>query len=73
MQKLLQYGCNLIGMLRPAWAHDVRRGAAVDIAHLAMPLRGGSPQDAAMMPNHSTQETSQGLTRKYVGHSREDS
>lgn len=56
----------------PIVTQDVRRGAAADVAHLAMPLRGGSLTDAAQVLNHSTGETNRGLTRKYVGHSRED-
>ena len=72
MLKTLKKGGELIGMLSSAVTHDVRRGAAAEIAHLPEPLRGASDVGAARALGHQPSVRDRGITAQYIGHLRED-
>ncbi|KFZ23385.1 hypothetical protein V502_02138 [Pseudogymnoascus sp. VKM F-4520 (FW-2644)] len=71
--KLLIRGEGLnAGLLAPIRAHDVRRGAARDIAHLperSMGLATGMVADAM---GHTEATRAAGVTKRYVGYTRTD-
>jgi hypothetical protein len=70
--KTLKQGCDLIGLLSSPVTHDVRRGAAAEIAHLPKHVKGGSTADAARTLNHQGSVRERGLTASYVGYLRDD-
>lgn len=71
--KALALGANLVGMLGKPTTHDIRRGAAAEIAHLETPLRGSSRDGATRLAlHHSVTSYSYGTTDEYVGHLRAD-
>jgi hypothetical protein len=59
-------------MLSSAVTHDLRRGAAAEIAHLPEPLRGASDVGAARALGHQPSVRDRGITAQYIGHLRED-
>ena len=67
----LRIACELAGMVQIPATHDLRRGAAADVAHLPVPLKGGV-SDAGMMLGHTRTATDQNVTRRYVGSVRQD-
>lgn len=70
--KSLRFGCELIGMTDLPVTHDIRRGAASDIAHLPERVRGASTEDAARMLNHTASARDRGVTTAYIGTVHED-
>lgn len=70
--KSLRQGCDLIGMLQSVVTHDLRRGAAAELAHMPGDLPGASTVGAARMLSHTNSVRDQGITADYVGHVRED-
>ena len=70
--KTLREGCHLIGLVASIVAHDLRRGAAAEIAHLHREFRGTSIASAAAVLGHSSSLRDQEVTKKYVGHIRDD-
>ena len=70
--KTLRSACDLAGMLQVPVTHDVRRGAAADVAHLPSSLRGASTTDSARVLGHQSSSRESGLTARYIGGIRED-
>ncbi|KAJ9649659.1 hypothetical protein H2199_000437 [Coniosporium tulheliwenetii] len=69
----LQLAGELTGLLSTPWTHDLRRGAAADIAHLPQPLLFGTSTPAvASALGHRPNTVGKALTDEYIGRSRED-
>ncbi|KFY80705.1 hypothetical protein V499_00479 [Pseudogymnoascus sp. VKM F-103] len=61
------------GLLAPIRTHDVRRGAARDIAHLPEGSNEGLATDVvAAAMGHSDATRTGGVTKKYIGYARRD-
>ena len=69
--KTLREGCHLIGLVASVVAHDLRRGAAAEMAHLHRELGGTSIASAAAVLGHSSSSRDQEVTKRYVGHIRD--
>ena len=70
--KTLRERCHMIGLVASVVTHDLRRGAAAEIAHLPEELRGASVASAAAVLGHSSSTRDQEVTKRYVGHIRDD-
>lgn len=69
----LQLAGELIDLLSTPWTHDLRRGAAADIAHLPQPLLFGTSTPAVGRAlGHLPNATEMAVTDGYIGRSRED-
>lgn len=66
----LQYAADLLGMNRVPTSHDLRRGAASELAHAA-PMCGADVTNAARVLGHSILKSSR-TTSNYVGHMQAD-
>lgn len=60
------------GILARILGHDIRRGAAKDLANLNHPISGFADFNVAQSLGHSFQTLAQGVTADYVGYSKQD-
>lgn len=70
--KSLRSACDLAAMISIPVTHDLRRGAAADIAHLPKGLRGAATTDAARALGHRGSTKDSGLTNQYIGRIHDD-
>jgi hypothetical protein len=70
--RFLQRAAELVGMLERPWTHNIRRGAAADIALLKDASRNTNNR-AWRSINHSMASANHGVTDAYIGYDARDS